>query len=370
MTKIHLLSFFFFLSAVMVASNIYILIPIYHETAAGIGISFDEAVLGSSFFTFFYAAGLLCFGPLTERAGRKKILIGGFCCSILVTVLLAFASPITFLPLRSLQGFFLGCFAPVAYAYCFETFNEKTRTGLISLINTGFLMSGILGQLISSVIISAFDWKAVFYFFACIYGILTVGMGFLIEEKQRKKKRNPFFYSVQSIVQNKNLLICYLLTFIMLMSFTAYYDGFHREFGGAASDEALFWSKACGLAGTLFSFISVKWILKYGKKTTVRYAMLGIITSFLVSFLSHNLYFATGLSLLFTASLSICIPAVISLIGEYAGRERATAISLYSFLLLAGASAGPIIANILSFHEILLLFSAFYSMAVLFTVRK
>lgn len=119
------------------------------------------------------------------------------------------------------------------------------------------------------------------------------------KSKGRKETRKPFFSSVRLIVQNKNLLICYLLTFIMLMSFTAYYDGFHREFGETASNEALFWSKACALAGTLFSFISVKWILKYGKQTTIRYAMLGIITSFLLAFLSYNLYLATGLSLLF-----------------------------------------------------------------------
>ncbi|USK36168.1 MFS transporter [Bacillus sp. F19] len=258
------------------------------------------------FFTHgFYAAGLLAFGPLTEMAGRKKILIGGFGCSILITVSLAYASPDTFLLLRSFQGFCLGCFAPVAYAYCFETFDERTRTRLISLINMGFLMSDIIGQLISSALAEAFNWAAVFYFFACMYAVVTVVMVFLIEEKKRGTVQKKFFSSLGSILQNKKLLLCYLLTFVMLMSFVAYYEGIHREYGGTVSNEALFWSKAAGLTGVFFSLISVKWILKYGKLTAVRYAMIGMILSFLFTFSSTNLYMSAGLSVLYTASLFV-----------------------------------------------------------------
>jgi MFS family permease len=132
----------------------------------------------------------------------------------------------------------------------------------------------------------------------------------------------------------------------------------------------LFWSKAAGLTGVFFSLISVKLFIKYGKLTIVRYAMIGMVLSLIFTFSSTNLYMSAGLSVLYTASLSVCIPAVISLIGEYGGRDRAAAVSLYSFLLLAGASLGPLIAGIFSFHEILFLFSALYSIAVLFTIRK
>ncbi|UAL53227.1 hypothetical protein LIT32_05365 [Bacillus sp. CMF21] len=132
----------------------------------------------------------------------------------------------------------------------------------------------------------------------------------------------------------------------------------------------MFWSKAAGLTGVFFSLISVKLIIKYGKLTIVRYAMIGMILSFIFTFSRPNLYMSAGFSVLYTASLSVCIPAVISLTGEYGGRGRAAAVSLYSFLLLAGASLGPIIAGIFSFHEILFLFSVFYSIAVLFTIRK
>jgi MFS family permease len=117
----------------------------------------------------------------------------------------------------------------------------------------------------------------------------------------------------------------------------------------------LFWSKAAGLTGVFFSLISVKLIIKYGKLTIVRYAMIGMVLSFIFTFSSTNLYMSAGLSVLYTAALSVYIPAVISLIGEYGGRDRAAA-----FLLLAGASLGPLIAGIFSFHEILFLFSVFY----------
>ncbi|WHZ58785.1 hypothetical protein [Metabacillus hrfriensis] len=95
----------------------------------------------------------------------------------------------------------------------------------------------------------------------------------------------------------------------------------------------MFWSKAAGLTGVFFSLISVKLIIKYGKLTIVRYAMIGMVLSF--TFSRPNLYMSAGFSVLYTASLSVCIPAFISLTGEYGGRGRAPAVSLCSFLLLA-----------------------------------
>jgi MFS family permease len=109
----------------------------------------------------------------------------------------------------------------------------------------------------------------------------------------------------------------------------------------------LFWSKAAGLTGVVFSLISVKVIIKYGKLTIVRYAMIGMILSFIFTF-------SSSWTICLIHGIAFCLyTPVISLIGEYGGRDRAAAVSLYSFLLLAGASLGPLIAGIFSFHEIL-----------------
>ncbi|MEK3805746.1 MFS transporter [Bacillus sp. FSL H8-0547] len=368
MKKIHLLSAFFLVTAVMVASSIYVLIPLYASISEDTGLSFNEAVLGSTFFTFFYAAGLFTFGPLTEKAGKKNVLIGGFAIAIAATAMLAFSSSATFIPLRSLQGFCLGCFAPVAYAYCFESFREKEATMLISLINMGFLMSGMIGQLISSVIAISYDWRTVFLFFAVAYALLTGCLAWLIDGRKKNTEPKSLISSFRSIFRNGKLVLCYILTFAMLMSFVSYYEGFHRAYSGIVSEEVLFWCKAAGLAGALFSLFSVKWIGRFGKTAAVRYAMLLIILAFLLNYASGSLFMSAALSVLFTASLSICIPAVISMIGEAAGRDRATAVSLYSCILLTGASIGPLLAGVLSFQSMLLGFSVFYGIAAAVTL--
>lgn len=189
-------------------------------------------------------------------------------------------------------------------------------------------------------------------------------------DRRQEKNTEPksLISSFRSIFRNGKLVLCYILTFAMLMSFVSYYEGFHRAYSGIVSEEVLFWCKAAGLAGALFSLFSVKWIGRFGKTAAVRYAMLLIILAFLLNYASGSLFMSAALSVLFTASLSICIPAVISMIGEAAGRDRATAVSLYSCILLTGASIGPLLAGVLSFQSMLLGFSVFYGIAAAVTL--
>lgn len=327
-------------------------------------------MLGSSIFTIFYAMGLLTFGPLSEKTGRKKILITGFLLSSITTGLVGFASTEwTIYLFRGIQGFALGSFAPVAFAYTFELFQLKKRTVVLSLINSGFLVAGILGQLISSTITQLYGWEFVFFVFAWIYFILfLIGISVLPRNHKKTTNNHSIFKDALSLLKNRALLICYSITFTVLFTFVAFYDGLGHflktEF--SVSDETIFTIRAIGLIGATLSLFTNKFVQKFGEKRTLVYGLILTVGSLIPIFFTKTLLIVAILTIPFVASLSLLYPAIISIIGSIGNKSRGSAISLYSFTLLIGASFGPPLASLLHFKPLLLLLIGIFITNILF----
>ncbi|MNE71613.1 Major Facilitator Superfamily protein [compost metagenome] len=50
------------------------------------------------------------------------------------------------------------------------------------------------------------------------------------------------------------------------------------------------------------------------------------------------------MSLIFVTGIAISVPALVSLVGQLGGKARGIAVSVYTFVLFAGTSLGPIIS--------------------------
>ncbi len=362
----QLVNLYFWLAAVCVASNIYLLIPIYSVLSEGLSITYEEAVFSSTLFTFCYAVGLLSFGPISRTFSKRYVLCLGMMASFLLTLSLTTASSLlSFYVLRGLQGIVLGSFAPVAYAYCFDAFPLKRRTFVIAIINTGFLMAGIIGQLISSTLVFTFDWRAVFYFFSFSYLLLSICSIYLLPKVNNSKITRPPLSSSRLI--QTPVILGLSMTFITLMSFVSFYEELAQYYLG--QEQALFFSRCIALIGTPLSLLSGHWLKKWNPINMMLSCLSFIIISFSFMLAVKQLVTMTILSILFVSAIAVFIPSLITFICEAAAEKRATAISLYSFTLLTGASLGPIVSNILSFQATLLLFISLFGTACLLLVR-
>ncbi|KKI89414.1 hypothetical protein WQ54_26470 [Bacillus sp. SA1-12] len=356
---------FMLIGAISAASNIYLFIPIYSDVAHALSITYREVVYSSTLFTLAYSFGLLSFGPLSELVSKKKVLVFGMAASCLLTLSISFSySLASFYLFRSAQGFILGSFAPIAYAYCFDLFEQKRRTLVIAIINMGFLMAGIIGQLISSYLIERFDWKSVFYFFSLLYMFLALfSLLFLPSAPRTRMKRHSRLLFSPTLLKPA-ILAGLAVTFFTLMSFVAFYDGLSLRY--AEETDALFYSKCIALAGTPLSLLCGKWMKRYQTKTMLFTCLFIMMCSFLLMLIPQQLMLITAFSLVFVSAIAVFIPTLITFIAEAAADQRSAAISLYSFLLLTGASIGPLVATFLSFHNILLFFSFLFGIAIFF----
>jgi MFS transporter, YNFM family, putative membrane transport protein len=348
------------LCAIMVASNIYTLIPIYSVLADDLLIAESHVVLAGGLFTFFYACGLLSFGPVSDSTGRRKILVFGLLASALTTLAVGFsAGSVSLWIARSLQGITLATFASVAFAYSYDVFNFRQRTILVVLINTGFLIAGIFGQVASAYLAELFSWNSVFFFFSAIYFILFASAFFLLKESPPQAVESmPLSKIFSQLLKDPRLMKCYTITFSLLFAIIAFYDAIGRFFDGPESD--LLMIRLVGLIGASLSLFTGKLMDRWGELRTLMFGLaIGSSSAFML-LLFHTTGALIFFSIFFVSSISLVIPTVITLIGFYGSSQRAKALSLYSFILLTGASLAPPVAAVLPYKGVMLLLASLF----------
>lgn len=106
--------------ALSVVSLLYIPVPILPLLATTYQLPQEQAGLALGVFGIACALGFMLFGPLSDRLGRRVVLVGGLAIlAILTTITLALAW-VAAPGGRALQGFAAASFPPMALAYLSE----------------------------------------------------------------------------------------------------------------------------------------------------------------------------------------------------------------------------------------------------------
>ncbi|WP_161919403.1 MFS transporter [Pallidibacillus pasinlerensis] len=116
----------------------------------------------------------------------------------------------------------------------------------------------------------------------------------------------------------------------------------------------MLWIRSLGITGVVLSIFTGKIIAKISAIKTLKFGISLICCSiFLILLMSNSIFIFGIFSIFFVGGISLLIPTLIHLIGENSGSLRAKAISLYSFILLLGASLGPVVASLFPYKIVL-----------------
>ena len=101
-------------------------------------------------------------GPLADRIGKRRVMLGGAAFFLLATALVPLAqSAPQFLTVRFFQG--MGsCFIFIGYASIHELFDDTRAVKLTTLMGNTTVFAPLIGPVAGSAVISVFDWRAVF----------------------------------------------------------------------------------------------------------------------------------------------------------------------------------------------------------------
>lgn len=111
---------------------------------------------------FGLACGALVSGPLSDRLGRRALLLGSVCVFGLVCLASAFSSGIGQLTvLRFITGVGLGAAMPNAVTMMGEFCPDRRRATVINLMFCGFPLGAALGGFLAAWMIPQFGWRSV-----------------------------------------------------------------------------------------------------------------------------------------------------------------------------------------------------------------
>lgn len=133
-------------------------------------------------FFVFYAVSLLVWGPLSDRYGRKPILIAGLSAYTFAGVLCAL-SPNVFLLMffRIMQAVGAGAATAVSTAIVKDVYRGRRRESTLALIQSMVVISPAVAPMIGALILNLTSWRGTFWAQA-VLGLIVVALTLAFEE--------------------------------------------------------------------------------------------------------------------------------------------------------------------------------------------
>ncbi|HEF4732310.1 aromatic acid/H+ symport family MFS transporter [Burkholderia multivorans] len=149
--------------------------PGWHLTPAGAGMIGSWTLVG-------LMVGLAVAGPLTDRIGRRRLLMVGVLWFSVGSFVCAFATSPTFLgAARFITGIGMGGVVPSAVALAVEYAPKGRRHFYNALTLTGYSVGGIVSALLAIVLLHEHGWRTL-YALGALYALILPVMYFLLPE--------------------------------------------------------------------------------------------------------------------------------------------------------------------------------------------
>ena len=132
----------------------------------------------------------LIIGPLSDRTGRRPVLLGGLLMFTIASVACALATDIwTFLISRMFQAGIIAGYT-LSLAIVRDTTSERKAAGRIGYISMAMAVAPMLGPMLGGVLDTTFGWRANFYVYAMSGFVLLILCWFDLGETKPKYDPN------------------------------------------------------------------------------------------------------------------------------------------------------------------------------------
>ncbi|MEO8956392.1 MAG: MFS transporter [Ktedonobacteraceae bacterium] len=350
-----------FLAPAFIFANMYTTQAILPVFSKDFSISAPTAGLTVSLLVLAVAVGSLFYGPLSDRVGRKAVMVGASFLVIIPTLLCGFAPNFTALVvLRTLQGLLMPGLTSVAIPYVNEEFEGKGRGLAMGIYVSGLTLGGLFARVGSAALTGWFDWRIAMEAFTLPTLIAAMFMWRFLPETNAKKKlpaltthsistsRGEFLRQTLRDMwlhlHNRRLVGAFIIGFTLFFGFIGtftylpyYLTGPHFNLPTITLGLVyLLW-----LTG-IFSPAAGTLALRIGSRKAIAFSMGLAAIGLLITLIPILPVVIFGLGLL-ALGMFATVPAVNLYLGEQATTAKGTAASMYLSLYYFGGSFGAVL---------------------------
>ncbi|MDA0376935.1 MAG: MFS transporter [Proteobacteria bacterium] len=318
--------FFLFLDVVAFSGVLIATLPFLIHSYGGDIFIITLAFGSFSFFQFFVSP---FWGGLSDKLGRKPLLIMNCIAELVANIILALSGSLMVIFISRVIAGLFKTNVSVGTAYIADITNDKNRAKGMGMFGVAFGLGFTLGPLMGGLIAgSDFTYKSLsnVAWFACIINLINLlFVFFFLDESLKNKKDYKIKYSIDrfksqlEVVANKSLLPFFILIFCIHLTFSGM-EGtiamWGRETFEWGPKEIGFVMLLAGLTQILVQGGLLRFLLKYyNEKQLIRSGYVSLIFGFLTIPFS-NLYLMPVAIILLCYGIGVTNPCLNSLISK------------------------------------------------------
>ena len=210
-------------------------------------------------FFLFFAIGMLVFGPVSDRMGRRPTMIGGIILYVLASIWCGLAMNVYFLiGMRVLQAIGAGSMVAVSTAIVKDQFTGQTQGTVLAIAQAFSVLGPVLAPLIGAQIYRFFSWRADFFMQALITVVALV-LAVLMRDPLPREQRLEgsvlqTFGRLGAVLRNptfRRFLLCMMMIQIPMMAYISSSSYIYENQFGLSSTQYSLYFAATALASVL-----------------------------------------------------------------------------------------------------------------------
>ena len=168
-----------------------IMVPSLPSVASVLQVAFSDAQLILSVFMVGFAAGQLFVGPMSDRFGRKPVLVISLSLFVVASGLCAIAPDLeTLSGARLLQALGASASMSVGRAIVRDTFSSNRIAQVYAYVGTALAIGPIIGPIFGGLIEVSAGWRATFVFVGVFGALMLISILVLLRETNRQLMPN------------------------------------------------------------------------------------------------------------------------------------------------------------------------------------
>jgi DHA1 family bicyclomycin/chloramphenicol resistance-like MFS transporter len=215
------------LFSAIIPLSIDLYLPVLPKMVEKLSTTQSLVNLTLTFFYIFFGISTLLLGPLSDKYGRKKILLIGTTLYTLSSFFCMMAINVESLILfRIIQAIGSGAIVAVASAIIKDSFDGKKRETMFAIVQSMMMIAPIIAPLLGAFLLKFFSWRGLFGVLGFI-GIVLIVFTCLFKETLIIKSSESSFKSLGNLIvvlKNpvfRNLLIIFSFMALPLMAYVA-----------------------------------------------------------------------------------------------------------------------------------------------------